>query len=183
MAAKSGADGTRGKGLPAADRRARGFAPASDFVAPGIGAAAARFGHAGSRLASHWEEIVGPELAALCRPLRLSRGPGGFGGTLTVSVTPGRGPEVSLAAPAILERVNAACGPRSVARLRLAQAGPPGLAEAAARFRPPAPPAPLPAAEIEARAETLLSGIPEGRLRDALAAFARGLVARGRRTG
>ena len=73
----------------------------------------AAHGFAYAQILTHWEEIVGPELADVCRPTRL-RWPQGqnrirherqrLGGTLTVTVEGPAAIEVQHDAPGIIER-------------------------------------------------------------------------------
>lgn len=158
-------------------RRTRGFLHAAGLLAQGIGKAAARRGLPEVRLLTGWAEIAGPDLAAACRPERISHSGSGFGGTLVLTVRAGRGPEVEMMLPSLRDRINTALGYRAVARIRLVQAGPGGLAETAPAFDrtgapegTPAAPPPDPArqAALEAR----LAPLAEEGLRDALAALA-----------
>lgn len=166
-------------------RRTRGFLHAAGLLAQGIGKAAARRGLPEVRLLTGWAEIAGPDLAAACRPERISHSGSGFGGTLVLSVRAGRGPEVEMMLPSLRESINAALGYRAVARIRLTQAGPSGLAEAAPAFdltgapaAPPEAPPPDPAARAALAAK--LAPLAEDGLRDALATLALNLDRRTR---
>ncbi len=72
MAGDAGAGRADGKG-----RRGRGFRRAGALVEPQTRAAAARRGFAEARLKALWRDIVGEEIAAIARPLKLAaaRGP------------------------------------------------------------------------------------------------------------
>ncbi|HEU0222368.1 MAG TPA: DUF721 domain-containing protein [Paracoccaceae bacterium] len=175
-----------GKGQPSPRRHGRGFAPAGGFLAPQLGSALARRGIAETRILTHWAEVVGPDLAAHCRPLRISHGTGGVGGTLVIAAAPGRGPELSMLAPLILERVNAACGHRAVSRVRLMQGeaegfGAGGFAEAPAGFdRSGAPEAPALPAAARAHVGATVSGVADPGLRAALERLGLGVAQRRR---
>jgi hypothetical protein len=164
--------GTR-KGQAKPERRARGFVRAGGLIGAQMRTAAARRGFAMARLAALWPEIVGPEIAAACAPVRLAQARGPAGGLLTVAVAGGHGPRLQMLVPLLRERVNAALGPGAVGRIQLTHAAG-GFAEPPASFAPapaPAPAGPLPPA---------LSSIGDDALRGALETLARNVLSRPR---
>jgi len=115
---------------------------------------------AGAQLLADWAEVVGPALAAVTTPRRLS------GGALTIACAGPVAMELSHLAPQLLARINGHFGRMAVERLRFVQQAAPPVPRAAVAT----PPAPLPG-----RVESALSGLPEGELREALAKLARGV--------
>lgn len=118
---------------------------------------------AAAQLMADWEAIVGPALAAQTQPRRLAAG------TLTVGCAGPVALELGHLATELAGRINAHLGATVVQRLRFVQdlvATPPAP--------PPAPPAPPP--QLVALAEATLAPIPEGPLRDALAALGRAVL-------
>lgn len=110
-----------------------------------------------STLKRHWEEIVGPALAALCAPEKLT--PGKTGGTLTVRAGGAAALLLQAQASEIVARVNLFSGGAPVARLAIQQRG-------ATLARKPTAPALSPA---QAQAlERDLAGIENSELREAL---------------
>ncbi|MBV1835434.1 DUF721 domain-containing protein [Novacetimonas pomaceti] len=96
-----------------------------------------------------WPDIVGPDLARSTVPRRLSAG------TLTVACNGPVAMELQHLAPALIARINGACGPGVVKRLRMQQ-------DMTLRpTPPPPPPRPVPA-------PVAIEDMPEGPLRDAL---------------
>ncbi len=175
MAGQDPRSRTNGKGGSAP--RGRGFAPAAGYLRGSIDAATRKRGFAEGRILTDWAGIAGGEVAAICTPLRMGHGPGGLGATLTLSIRPGHGPEIDMMAPALLDRINAACGYRAVARLRLAPAaGGGGFAEAASPFAPaPSPePGPGPTPAVSAA----LADVGDDALRAALTKLATRIAAR-----
>jgi hypothetical protein len=157
----------QGKGGTA--RRGRGFRRAIDLMSTDLARAGRSRGFDRSRLLTHWDEVAGPDLAAMCRPLRLSAPRRGLGAVLTVLCRGAEAPLLQMRLPVLRSRVNAAYGYEAVARIVLSQAadlpGPghgAGFAEAQAPFAPP-PPAPPPAAARDAAA-----GVGDPTLRAAL---------------
>lgn len=111
-------------------RRMRGFESASQLVAGRIRAVGESRGFAVSRLLTNWTEVVGPEIAAHARPVKISHGKG-FGATLTLLVAGARTPLINMQLELIRQRVNACYGFNAVARISLTQTAPTGFAEAA----------------------------------------------------
>jgi hypothetical protein len=115
---------------------------------------------AGALLMADWAEIVGPSLAAVTSPKRVTAG------TLTIGCVGPVAMELSHLAPQLIERINAQLGKPVVERLRFVQ-----QAAGAAPARPP----PKPEAALPERVETGLGNLPAGDLREALAKLARGV--------
>jgi hypothetical protein len=116
---------------------------------------------AGAQIMADWPALVGPALAAVSQPLRLSSG------TLTLACSGPVAMELQHLAPQLAARINAALGRVAVERFRFVQRAP-----ASAAPRPPARPAP---AALPERVESALAGIASPELRDALARLARGV--------
>ncbi|MEM6464984.1 MAG: DUF721 domain-containing protein [Pseudomonadota bacterium] len=115
-----------------------GFARTGGLLAKRISGAAQSRGFAQMRLVTHWSEIVGAELAALCQPERVGYGKGGMGGTLTVRTTGALAPAVDMSRETLRARVNTCYGYNAISRIRIQQVGPTGFAEAQSPFQPKA---------------------------------------------
>jgi len=115
---------------------------------------------ASALLMADWAEVVGPQLAAATKPLRLGNG------TLTIACAGPVAMELTHLAPQLIARINGHLGRVAVERLRFVQRA----AAPAPGPRRPAAPAPLPAP-----VEDAVAGIPQGELREALAKLARGV--------
>lgn len=157
-------------------RLSRGFVRAGGLIDTQMRTAAARRGFAEARLAALWTEIAGPDLAAICAPVKLARARGPAGGLLTVVVGGAHGPQLQMLLPLLRDRVNAALGPGTVGRIQLTQATTPGFA---APLRPHTPPKAAPPPDME-QVEATLSNIGDGDLRDALETLARNVLIRSR---
>jgi hypothetical protein len=165
-------------GKPKDARTARGFTRAGPLIAPQMRTAAAKRGFAQARLAALWPEIVGAEIAALCRPLKLTAVRGPAGGLLTLAVAGAQATKLQMLLPVLRERMNAALGPGTVGRIQLTQVAAAGFAEPAALYRPPpAPPPAPPSADVGAVAGEL-SSIGDPALRAALETLARNVLSR-----
>ena len=95
----------------------------AESVAPDIGRAAmtafVRAGFNDPTLILRWEEIAGPEVARLARPLRFSEGPSG--GVLTLKAEPGAALFLGHETRALCDRINAYLGRAAVAKLKFSQ--------------------------------------------------------------
>ena len=112
-------------------RRNRALAVGGDAGSV-AGAAFLRAGFNDPTLILRWQEIAGPEVARLARPLKFSEGPSG--GTLTLRAAPGAALFLAHEKRALCERINAYLGRPAVAQLKFSQGAflPPPPAQTAA---------------------------------------------------
>ncbi|HEV3395387.1 MAG TPA: DciA family protein [Xanthobacteraceae bacterium] len=139
--------------------------PLADLVRRTLADTFARQGFASTELVTHWNDIVGAEIAAHCEPMRIKWPRGGDmeapePATLILRVEGPVAIEIQHLSPVILERVNRFFGWRAVGRLALRQA------PLARRAAPPVRPPPDP--ELTARLAATLDVADED-LRNALA--------------
>jgi len=149
----------------------RGFERTASLVAPRIRAAGETRGFAVSRLLTHWPEVEGEDVAAICRPVEVSYARGGFGGTLTVLTTGAQAPMLEMQSDRIRERVNACYGYAAISRVRITQTAPTGFADGQTDFThaPKRDPEPAPIAEAAmAQARVAADGVADPGLRAAL---------------
>jgi hypothetical protein len=152
-------DGATAKAAPeeAAPRRTFVALPLAQLL-PAITRPAFRVrSPAGAALMTNWAEIVGPRLAEMTAPRKLSRG------QLTIACPGPVAMELQHAAATLIERINVHAGARVVERLRFVQE-PVGTPQVTAS---PDPPCPEPVAAL-----------PPGPLNDALARLAARLRSR-----
>ncbi len=128
----------------------------------GLAPSARKHGFSETRLLLRWESVVGAEIAAWTRPLRL------FRGVLHLRVASAWAPYVQHQAPSIRERVNLFLGRKAVVRIALKQGRvvPPPIAGSSTE------PAPEPVA---------VSGISDPELRATLARLGGAVQAREKR--
>lgn len=152
-----------------AQRRMRGFEPASALVGDRIRAAGEKRGFAVMRLLTHWAEIAGEDLARITRPVKIGYSRDGFGATLTLLTATAQAPMVQMRLPVLRERVNACYGYAAISRISLTQTAHTGFAEGRADFLH-APPAALPAADpaLHSEATARVQGVQDDGLRAAL---------------
>lgn len=127
-------------------------------------------GFAVSRVLTHWAEIAGQDLAAICRPVEVSYARSGFGTTLSVLTTGAQAPMLEMQKEALRARVNAAYGYNAISRVRITQTASTGFAEGQATFLAKSPetiPA-KPDPAIQRQAQEAATDISDGDLRQAL---------------
>ena len=124
-----GKGNAQGKG-----RRGRGAVRLGEIVRRQIRPAAEKRGFAETRLLTHWREVVGAEIAAMCRPVKISYARDGFGATLTLLTNGAFAPIVDARREEIRERINAVHGYNAISRIRVTQSA------AEMLFAPEAPP-------------------------------------------
>ena len=160
------------------ERRQRGFEPASGLLKNRLRAASEKRGFAVAQLLTGWDAIAGETLAPITRPVKVSYPREGLGATLTLLVSPAHGPQVQMAVPQLIDRVNAVYGYRAISRIALTQTAASGFAEGQTPFagapKKPTPPDPAKLAEAEAQ----LAPIGDAELRGALETLARNILTR-----
>jgi len=161
-------------------RRKRGFERTSSLLTSRIRKAGEARGFAVTRLLTHWEEIIGPEIATIARPVEVTYGrSAGIGATLVLLTTGAQAPMLEMQKERIREKVNATYGYAAISRVRITQTAPTGFAEGQAQFtRPEKPRAASPDPEILARAHETAAGVHDENLRDALEALAQNVLSR-----
>lgn len=159
---------------PKPKRHARGFQRTGGILTSQIRKAGESRGFAETRLLTHWEEIVGPDIARMTRPVKVGfTRKGGLGATLTVLCTGAVAPLVQMQLPRIREKVNAAYGYAAIARIHVTQTAPVGFGEKPAPFTPK--PRDLTASE-SARISDSVSEVADSGLKSALESLGRNVL-------
>ena len=155
-----------------------GFARAEKLLAGQIRRASETRGFAQSRVLTHWEEIVGADLAAVSRPVEVRYGAlkmqgrtdHSHGGKLVVLTRGAHAPMLEMRREELRARINAVYGYEAIRKVYITQTAPTGFAEGQVDFThrkaPDLPAAPSAAAQAEARAEA--EGVSDEALRAAL---------------
>lgn len=160
--------------------RGRGFALAGGLVQPQIRKASESRGFTVSRLVTHWAEVVGEDVARLCRPVKVAYGRTGMGATLTLLARGAAGPMLQAQLPAIRDRVNACYGYTAISQIRLTQTSATGFAEGAVAYAPApvAGSASAPTEDAERAARAATEGVTDPDLRAALAGLGARILTR-----
>ncbi|MEP2532212.1 DUF721 domain-containing protein [Shimia sp.] len=147
----------------------KGFKRTSSLLRDRIRQAGESRGFAVTRVLTHWAEIVGQDIAAICKPVDVKYGRQGFGATLTILTTGAQAPMLEMQKETLRSRVNAAYGYNAIARLRITQTAATGFAEGQAQFAPkPKPQENNPDPEIRAEAAQVAAPVADDTLRQAL---------------
>jgi hypothetical protein len=149
-------------GMNRDDRHVYGPRPVSALVPRMTRPAFRRRSPAAAQVLADWSAIVGPAIAAVTTPRRLSAG------ALTIACGGPIAMELQYLSGELVARINAHLGSQAVTSLRFVQTADPALQPAV----PPAPPDPARLARVDAAVAT----VPEGGLRDALAGLGRALL-------
>ncbi len=158
----------------------RGFKRTGSLLNDQIRKAGESRGFAVSRLLTHWEEIVGPEMAAMARPVKVGYGRGAMGATLTVLTTGAYAPMLEMQKDQLRQKVNGVYGYNAISRVHITQTAPTGFTEGQVDFayapktRKQAEPAPEDVAEAEREAK----GVENDDLRAALERLGRNVLTR-----
>jgi hypothetical protein len=168
----------RGGQFQGKTRRNRGFEATSNLLKDRIRTAGETRGFAVTRLLTAWAEIVGTELAAITRPVKIGYGKGGMGAALTLLTTSTNAPMVQMQLPVIKEKVNACYGYAAISRISLTQTAPMGFAEGQASFTHAPAPKTAPDPAIKAEAVRIATGVHDNALRDALESLTQNFLSR-----
>ncbi|MDE4097951.1 MULTISPECIES: DUF721 domain-containing protein [Rhodobacterales] len=156
----------------------RGFARTSKLLNDQIRKAGESRGFAVSRLLTHWEEIVGADLAAMARPVKVGYGRSSFGATLTVLTTGANAPMLEMQKERLREKVNAVYGYNAISKVLITQTAPIGFSDGQVSFKyapkenTPLQPDPQAVSEAAAAAE----GVGNEELRAALERLGRNVL-------
>ena len=158
-----------------------GFKQTASLLTSRIRKASESRGFAVSRVLVHWEEVAGPEIAAIARPVDISYKGKKFGATLTLLTTGANAPMLERQNHRIRERVNATYGYEAISHVRITQTAPTGFADGQASFAPAPRQAPPPPDPVIAReASETASGVADDGLRHALEALAQNVLTKSR---
>ncbi|CTQ32573.1 DUF721 domain-containing protein [Jannaschia rubra] len=137
-------------------------------------------GFAETRLLTHWAEIAGADVAAICRPVRVGFPRGGFGAVLTLLTTGAHAPILQMRLPRIIEQVNACYGYRAISRIDITQTAPTGFAEGQVAFEARPTTRPEPSPEVQARARATTQDVGDEGLRQSLERLAANIISKQR---
>jgi len=146
-----------------AERRSYGPRPLGSLVPRLTRPVFQRSNPAAAQVMADWAGIVGPLLASVSTPRRLA------GNTLTITCSGPVAIELQHYACHLIERINVHLGRPTVRALRFVQAAVPATQ--------PAPPPGAASPAAIAAAESAVSALPAGELREALAALGRAVIA------
>ena len=121
---------------PSKTRKFRGFQQAGGLLKQQIRRAGESRGFAETRLLTDWVEIVGQDIAAISRPVKISYTRNGFGATLILLTTGANAPILQAESPKIKERVNKMYGYNAISHIKVTQTAPTGFAEGQVDFAP-----------------------------------------------
>jgi hypothetical protein len=164
--------------MAAPTKRPRNAAVLADLVGKTIGDALSRQGFASVEIVTHWQDIVGDDLARRSEPMKLTwprRDDPDSVGILQIRVEGAYALEVQHLQPVIIERVNRYFGWRCVGRIAIRQ-GP-----VSPRRKRPARPA-EPAAEKVEQAKARIGTFEDEKLAHSVARLGAMIAERGRKS-
>ena len=155
----------------------KGFARTSSLLRERIRETGETRGFAVTRVLTHWTEIVGEDMASICRPVDVKYGRQGLGATLTVLTTGAQAPMLEMQKDKLRARVNQVYGYNAIERLRITQTASTGFAEGQAVFahKPKATPKNV-TPEIRTEAARMAQTAQDSDLRDALERLSRNFL-------
>lgn len=158
----------------------RGFEPVASLTERTIRDIAGQRGFAVARLLTHWPDIVGEDVAKLCKPIKMSHRQK-IGATLVLLTSGPYAPMIEMQLPAIREKVNACFGYNAVSRITITQTAATGFADGRADFGPAtalAASRPPPRPEIIRQARQAVTEISDPKFRASLENLASQILSR-----
>lgn len=156
----------------------RGFARTSNLLRDKIRELGETRGFAVTRVLTHWSEIIGEDIAAICKPVDIKYGRNGFGATLTVLTTGAQAPMLEMQKDRLRDRVNAVYGYNAIAHLRITQTAPIGFSDGRAMFANKPKQPPKPDAEAQKAARVAARNVHDDGLRAALERLGENVITR-----
>ncbi|WP_072793521.1 DUF721 domain-containing protein [Cognatishimia maritima] len=157
----------------------KGFQRTSTLLRDRIRKAGESRGFAVTRVLTHWAEIVGQDIAAICKPVDIKYGRQGFGATLTLLTTGANAPMLEMQKEQLRQRVNAAYGYNAITRMRITQTAPSGFSEGRAQFGAQTKSAPKETSpEVAREATQIAAPVHDEGLRDALEKLASNVLSK-----
>lgn len=148
-----------------------GFAHTSKVLKSQIRQASESRGFSETKVLTHWREIVGDEMAAIARPVKVAFGRQGLGATLTILTTGSHAPMLEMQKESLRDKVNAVYGYNAIARIHITQTAPTGFADGKPSFdygKKAKAPEPAPDAKVQRAATELAQNVTDPQLREAL---------------
>lgn len=138
-------------------------------------------GFSEAKLLTRWTEFAGRDIAAICRPVKVTHSRAKGGATLVLLTTGANAPQLQMQLPRLRDKVNACYGYNAIQTIQLTQTAPTGFAEGQAQFtaRPKMPQAPSP--EIAAKAKQNAAGVSDDGLRAALERLGENIISKSSR--
>lgn len=156
----------------------KGFQRTSSLLRDKIRKAGETRGFAVTRVLTHWTEIVGQDMAAICKPVDVKYGRQGFGATLTILTTGAQAPMLEMQKERLREKVNAAYGYNAIAHLRITQTAPVGFSEGQVQFEPRTEPTKVLDPKVQTEARQMAAPVGDDGLRDALEKLANNVLSK-----
>ncbi|MEL6585930.1 MAG: DciA family protein [Pseudomonadota bacterium] len=161
-------------------RTGRGPRRISALVDRDIKKTGQRRGFSEARLLTRWTEIAGEDIAAQCRPVRVSFPRGSMGAVLTLLTTGAHASVLQMQLPQLRERVNACYGYNAITRIDITQTAPNGFAEGQVAFRAKAKAKPCPKPEAIAAAKRSAAEVGDADLRASLERLGANIISKAR---
>lgn len=157
----------------------KGFKQTASILGGRIRKAGESRGFAVSKVLTHWDEIVGPDLAAMSKPVKVGYARKRFGATLTVLTKGAQAPLLEMRKEQMRSRVNAAYGYDAISRIHITQTAPQGFSDPATGFKPaPNQTKTEPDAQIAQAAKETAGAVSDSDLRLALERLGRHVLSK-----
>jgi hypothetical protein len=159
-----------------------GFARAGRLLQGQIRRAGESRGFSVSRLVTHWDEIMGDDIAAISIPVHVRYGRQGLGATLTLLTTGANAPLLEMQKEQIRTKANACYGYNAISKITITQTAPTGFSEGQVAFdhkKKAEPPKPDPA--LAQAAHKMARDVTDDGLKQALERLGQNVLSKSKR--
>ncbi len=111
-----------------------GFKHAASFLRSDLRRVGESRGFSTSEILTRWEEIAGPDLSKVSRPVDVKFTADGFGATLRILVSGAHAPLIEMQKEGLRQRVNQIYGFNAISRIRFTQTAAEGFSNGVAAF-------------------------------------------------
>lgn len=160
----------------------KGFARAGRLLQGQIRRAGESRGFSVSKLLTHWQEIMGTDIADISVPVHVRYGRQGMGATLTILTNGANAPLLEMQKEQIREKANACYGYNAISRVAITQTAPTGFSEGQVAFRPKDKPAQTPLSPQTVKAAKKMTGdVADDSLKQALERLGQNILSKAKR--
>lgn len=155
-----------------------GFKQASALLKRSVQDVSSRRGFAQSRILTHWEDIVGQDIARIATPVKVSYTKGGLGATIVLLCSGVNAPLLEMQKPVIHERVNAVYGYNAISRVRITQTSAHGVDNTDELREKQKATSPQATVALEEKSKKMVESVENPRLSAALEKLAQNVLSR-----
>ena len=161
--------------------KSKGFTQAGRLMQSDIRRAGESRGFSVSKLVTHWEEIMGIDVAEISVPVNVRYNRQGLGATLTLLTTGANAPILEMQRERIREKANACYGYNAISKVQITQTSATGFSEGQVEFSHRTAPKSVESVEITDEAREMVDSVDNDTLKEALERLGQNIISKSKR--